>query len=152
MKRRQFLVTASALVLCGASGVKAAIPAMTVYKDPACGCCEAWAKAMARSGLAVDIRPVEDLAAIKRRHGVPADMEGCHTAVVGDYFLEGHVPLEAVERLLKQRPAIRGLAVPGMPEGSLGMGDDPTVASYDVWSVARDGSRSVFMSVRPQKA
>lgn len=102
-------------------------------------------------GFSIDIRPTGDLSAIKRRYGVPAAMEGCHTAIVDGYFIEGHVPMEAIERLFRERPEISGLAVPGMPDGSLGMGDDPTIADYDVMSVMKDGTAGVILSVRPKK-
>ena len=78
-------------------------------------------------------RDFEDLSTIKRQAGKPADLEACHTATIGGYVVEGHVPLEAVARLLAERPDIRGIAVPGMPSGSLGMGEDPA-ASYTVYA------------------
>ena len=110
--------------------------------------------AMAASALAfVDggVRAADDLAAVKARLGVPADMEGCHSAILDEYYLEGHVPLEAIQRLLREQPPVRGLAVPGMPPGSLGMGDDPQ-ASFDVYAIpSGTGAPYVFMRVRPQK-
>lgn len=152
MKRRQFMASASILLMASAMPVRASQRNMTVHKDPNCGCCGAWADAMKNAGFEVEVRNVDDLAAIKRRFGVPSEMEGCHTASVDGYFLEGHLPLEAVERLLEERPDVAGLAVPGMPNGSLGMGNDLSVASYDVWSVGRDGRTRIFMNVRPRKA
>jgi hypothetical protein len=152
MHRRSFIaMAASALALLG-GGARAATPVkMTVYKDPNCGCCHEWSKAMASAGFSVDARDTDDLAAVKARLGVPADLEGCHTAVIEEYYLEGHVPLEAVQRLLQERPPVRGLAVPGMPSGSLGMGDDPQ-ASYDVYAIpSGTGAPYVFMEVRPRK-
>ena len=80
---------------------------------------------------------------------VPVDMQGCHTAILAGYYIEGHVPLEAITRLLAERPNIAGLAVPGMPSGSLGMGDDPG-ASYDVFAVGKDGVTGVYQAVRPR--
>jgi hypothetical protein len=76
-------------------------------------------------------------------------MQGCHTAVVAGYYLEGHVPVDAVKRLMAERPRIAGLAVPGMPAGSLGMGDDPK-ASYDVYAVNKDGTSILYQAVRPK--
>ena len=98
------------------------LAAMTVYRDPSCGCCEAWA-AMARdAGYRVELIDHPDMPAIKRQYGVPDELLSCHTAIVGGYAVEGHVPFEDVERLLTQKPAgVRGIAVAGMPLGSPGM-------------------------------
>ncbi|MBB4525920.1 hypothetical protein GGE62_006011 [Rhizobium leguminosarum] len=107
---------------------------------------------MAEAGYSVDLHNTDDLAAVKARLRVPAEMEGCHSAVVEEYYLEGHVPLEAVHRLLRERPPVRGLAVPGMPPGSLGMGVDPA-AVYDVYAIpSGTGAPYVFMEVRPRKS
>ncbi|NTF31925.1 MULTISPECIES: DUF411 domain-containing protein [Rhizobium/Agrobacterium group] len=150
MNRRQFICSAVANVVAIRT-----LPAwasqleMTVYKDPNCGCCKAWAQAMQNADFAVTIRDMDDLSSIKTKYGVPAAMQGCHTAVVGPYFVEGHVPLEAVEKLLKDAPDIAGLAVPGMPAGSLGMGDNPN-AKYDVYAVGKTGSNSVYLQVLPK--
>lgn len=122
---------------------------MVVYKDPSCGCCHEWANAMKNTGFSVVSKDVDDMDAVKKRFAVPADMQGCHTAILAGYFIEGHVPLEAITRLLVERPDIAGLAVPGMPSGSLGMGDNPG-ASYDVFAVGKDGARSVYQAVRPR--
>jgi len=98
------------------------LAAMTVYRDPSCGCCEAWAGIARSAGHQVTVIDHPDMAAVKRQHGVPEELASCHTTIVDGYALEGHVPLAAVARLLKERPAgIRGIAVPGMPRGSPGM-------------------------------
>ena len=100
----------------------AAGPTVIVSKDPNCGCCGAWAEHLRASGFAVDLRDVTDLAPVKARLGVPSDLAACHTAEVGGYVIEGHVPASAIRRLLtrEDRPG-KGLAVPGMPAGSPGM-------------------------------
>ncbi|MDF9821405.1 MULTISPECIES: DUF411 domain-containing protein [Rhizobium] len=151
--RRSFIAMAgSALVLLSGKARATAPAEMTVYKDPNCGCCHEWAKAMAEAGYSVDLRNTDDLAAVKARLRVPAEMEGCHSAVVEEYYLEGHIPLDAVQRLLRERPPVRGLAVPGMPSGSLGMGVDPATV-YDVYAIpSGTGAPYVFMEVRPRKA
>ncbi|MHC5652544.1 DUF411 domain-containing protein [Stappia sp. ICDLI1TA098] len=123
--------------------------AMTVFKSPWCGCCEAWSEAMRAAGFSVTIEDREDLAPIKSKAGVPADMEGCHTAMIGGYFVEGHVPVASVRRLLSQRPDVAGIAVPGMPAGSTGMGDDPQ-ASYVVMAVGRNGNASLYERIGPR--
>ena len=104
---------------------------MTVFKTPWCGCCKTWTKAMKQAGYRVTVQDMEDLTAIRRQAGVSESFAGCHTAVLGKYVLEGHVPLQAIDKLLREQPKIRGLAVPGMPAGSLGMGYDAN-AKYDV--------------------
>lgn len=148
MRRRQFIFLSAAAVVVPA-GAMAQKAAMTVHKDPYCGCCSSWAKAFGMAGYLVETRDENDMDAFKARLKVPDDVRGCHTAIVDGYYLEGHVPLEAAEKLLKERPALAGLAVAGMPAGSLGMGTDPA-ASYDVLAVPRDGSNPyVYMAVRP---
>jgi hypothetical protein len=138
----------AAIAVLAASPAAAIAAGMTVYKTPWCGCCHAWAEAIEKAGYQVSTVDLEDLSAIRKQAGVPAEMEGCHIAAVEGYFLEGHVPLEAVGKLLSERPDVAGLAVPGMPQGSLGMGDDPS-ASYEVYAVPREASEPprVFYSV-----
>ena len=153
MNRRQFICAAAACFVVGyAPSAHASQPTMTVYKDPTCDCCGAWASAIGEADIAVDVQEVEDINTIKRKYRVPKTLEGCHTAVIGGYFIEGHVPLEAVQRLLNESPAIAGLTVAGMPVGSLGMGDSPKGASYDVWSVGKSGDTAIYMSVRPRES
>jgi len=150
MKRREFLCTLVAVAALPVAGAAQAVgESMVVYKDPNCGCCHAWADAMKNAGFAVKAEDVDDINVVKGRVKVPGDLQGCHTAVVAGYYLEGHVPLEAVKRLLAEKPEVAGLSVPGMPVGSLGMGDDPG-ASYDVIAIAKDGTSKVYQSVRPK--
>ena len=93
----------------------------TLYKDPQCGCCQAYADHLRESGFTVTVRPTHDLAQIKRQHGVPAGFEGCHTTLIDGYVVEGHVPMNSLDRLLVERPDIKGISLPGMPPGSPGM-------------------------------
>lgn len=120
-------------------------PTMVVHKSPTCGCCLAWADQMQAAGFEVELRDVDDVAPIKQALGVPASSASCHTAEVGGYFVEGHVPADDIRRLLEERPDARGLAVPGMPVGSPGM-EVPSGARqpYEVLLVRRDGSTAVF--------
>jgi hypothetical protein len=117
-----------------------ALPPMTVHKHPACGCCGVWVAHMREAGFAVTERDVEDMGPVKQAVGLPYTLGSCHTAEVGGYFVEGHVPAQDVLRLLRERPAARGLAVPGMPIGSPGMEHpDGRVEPYTVLLVAADG-------------
>lgn len=118
---------------------------VTMHKHPSCGCCTVWAGHMRSAGFTVVEKNAEDLAALKNAAGVPANMASCHTAQVGGYFIEGHVPAADVRRLLEEKPDARGLAVPGMPIGSPGM-EHPSghVEPYRVMLVGKDGSASEF--------
>jgi hypothetical protein len=110
------------LVLAGAAPARAAdLPRMVVTKDPSCGCCRAWAEHVRAAGFPIEVVESASVARLKARLGVPQDLAGCHTAEVGGYVVEGHVPAAAIRRLLEERPAAIGLAVPGMPVGSPGM-------------------------------
>ena len=121
------------------------LPPLTVYKSASCGCCIKWVEHMRDAGFEVKVNDVDNVHPVKLRVGVPPGKGSCHTAEVGGYFLEGHVPASDVKRLLAQRPAAKGLAVPGMPVGSPGMEvPDGRKQPYDVELVATDGSTSQF--------
>lgn len=122
-------------------------PAVTVYKSPTCGCCGKWVEHMNASGFAATATNMPDVAPIKAKHGVPARLHSCHTSLVGGYVIEGHVPAEDIKRLLREKPAIVGLAAPGMPAGSPGM-DVPNSPSYDVLSFDKAGNTKVFATHR----
>ena len=157
MKRASFLtvcaliVTAAvALAVEGAVQRGQASPVVVeVYKDPSCGCCALWVKHLEAAGFTAKITemPNAKLAEFKTSHGIPQAARSCHTGVVGGYVLEGHVPAAEVQKLLKDKPAVVGLAVPGMPIGSPGMevnGMKP--AAYDVVSFDKQGATKVFAS------
>lgn len=119
-----------------------------MYKNPNCGCCTKWAELMNEDQFEVIEKPIPNLMEVKREKGVPARFESCHTAMVGDYFVEGHVPIEDINRLLKEKPeGVIGLTVPGMPIGSPGMEVPGREAdNYDVYLVKKDGTTEVFAS------
>ena len=120
MKRRTFLAAVMALgtpVLASAHGAREA----TLYKNPQCSCCHEHAAYLRRHGYDVKEVATHDLDAIKRKHGVPEQLYGCHTILVGGYVVEGHVSAAIIDRLLHEQPKIRGISLPGMPEGSPGM-------------------------------
>ncbi len=141
-RRLGFSIAGVAVSLATAS---AAPPPVTVYKDPNCGCCSGWVTHMRRAGFAVTVVERADLTPLRRTLGVPDSALSCHTAVVGGYFVEGHVPVSDVRRLLAEKPAARGIAAPGMPIGSPGMeAPDGKVEPYAVVLIGRDGRTSVF--------
>jgi hypothetical protein len=133
-----------------ASSVRAAIAStpervVTVYKTATCSCCKAWVDHIAKSGFKAKVIELDDLTEVKRRLGVPAAHESCHTALVDGYFIEGHVPAGDILRLVEGRPNARGLAVPGMPVGSPGMDIKGAKAErFQTLLIAKDGSASVF--------
>jgi hypothetical protein len=148
LSRRDFLVRTAALTGMGliTSRTAGAMPPatrITVYKDPNCGCCVHWNAAMQKAGFAVDVRDSHDLGAVKASLGVPQNLASCHTGVVAGYLFEGHVPPDLVQKVLRERPPIVGLFVPGMPIGSVGM-EGPNPERYDIIALGRDGRRSVF--------
>lgn len=116
----------------------------TVYRNPGCGCCENWVLLLENAGFAIDMIDTEDLDGIRASNGVPADLAGCHTALLGGYVVEGHVPVSDITRMLKERPNIAGIAVPGMPLGSPGMEAGSQKDEYSVIQFGKDGSRKVF--------
>jgi hypothetical protein len=147
MRALRLPVLLSTVVLLALSGCRseAQTPTVTVYKSPTCGCCVLWADHMTASGFTVESVDVASMDDVKARLGVPSTLESCHTAIVGDYVVEGHVPAEDVKRLLAEQPDAAGLAVPGMPIGSPGMEVEGRPAdSYDVFLFTRDGRASVF--------
>lgn len=108
------------------STTKAEPISVTMYKNPNCECCEKWAAYMENNGYAVSIIPSDTLAAVKEKYGVPNNVSACHTALIDGYVVEGHVPVEAINKLLQERPDAKGIAVPGMPAGAPGMAENPS--------------------------
>jgi len=121
---------------------------ITVYKTASCGCCGKWIEHLEADGFAVEAIDVENVGQIKQRHGVPAELSSCHTALVDGYVIEGHVPAEDVRRLLEERPKISGLAVPEMPIGSPGM-EGPNPEPFEVIAFTRQGSAYTYASHAP---
>jgi hypothetical protein len=119
-------------------------PAVTVYKDPNCGCCKEWIEHLRKHAFKVVAKDTSDLSGIKRSGRVPSQLMSCHTAFVSGYVIEGHVPAEDIQRLLKEKPKVAGLAVAGMPVGSPGMEMGNRKDKYDVVAFNRDGSTQVF--------
>jgi hypothetical protein len=123
---------------------KALLP-IDVHRSPTCGCCMKWVEHLRDAGFQVRVHEHDDMQPIKLRLGVPDSARSCHTAKVGDYFVEGHVPAADIKRLLADKPAARGIAVPGMPLGSPGMEvPDGTVQPYEVQLVGHNGASQVY--------
>lgn len=131
-----------------AAGAVAAqdLPVIKMYKNPSCACCGEWVEHMRENGFRVDVEEAGfNLMQIKAEHGVSPNLASCHTALVGDYVLEGHVPADVVQQLVKERPNIRGLAVPGMPAGVPGMPDSgPNRDPYEILAIQHDGSTELY--------
>lgn len=145
ISRRSLVLSACAAAMLAATGLpaRAASETLEVYKTPWCGCCAAWVDHMREAGFAVRVTEMEDLEPFKARHGVTEELASCHTALIGGYVVEGHVPASDVARLLKERPDATGLAVPGMPMGSPGMEMDGHSEPYEVVLFAA-GKRETF--------
>ena len=155
MQRRQWLQAAASVGLAAFLPHRSALAqatAVEVWKDPNCGCCHLWVEHLQASGFKVAVRDVGNTAA-RKRLGMPEKLGSCHTATVGGYVIEGHVPAADIRRLLKDRPVALGLAVPGMPIGSPGM-DGPEYKgrkdAFDVLLVQKDGSTKSFQSYSGQ--
>ena len=119
-------------------------PAMTVYKSATCGCCEKWVEHMRASGFTVTAVDVDDIEVPMKTYGVPSSLASCHTALVGGYVVEGHVPADVVSRMLREKPAIAGISAPGMPAGSPGMEVPGYKGSYNIVSFDKAGKTALY--------
>lgn len=140
LKTLMKLTVGPALLLAPGTVSAADRPPGVMYKTPGCECCDGHAEALRRAGINLRVVESEKLASLKERAGVPAELQGCHTILIGGYAVEGHVPVAAVKRLLVQKPAVRGIALPGMPAGSPGMGG-AKAAPFKVMSFGAQGTQ-----------
>src|SRR3989442_14641212 len=150
MKLRWLWVAAFALVAGSSLALRPAArsgPVVTVYKSPSCGCCAKWVERMRAAGFTVNVHDTDDLSEVMSSFGVPSALGSCHTASVGGYVIEGHVPADLVKRLLAEHPAVTGLAVPGMVAGSPGM-EQGRSQPYDVIAWDKQGHSSVYVHQR----
>ncbi|MBE0627906.1 MAG: DUF411 domain-containing protein [Burkholderiales bacterium] len=135
----------AALVLLSATQVMAVeLPTVEVYKTLSCGCCGFWVEHMQKSGFKINVHNVRDVTPVRENFGVPDAMASCHTAMVGGYAIEGHVPAADVQRLLRERPKATGIAVPGMVQGSPGMDQGQGKEPYSVILFSKSGRPYVF--------
>ncbi len=145
MSARLAAPLALAALLLASPAARAGGEAVTVYKTPTCGCCNAWIEHLEANGFEVTATNLPDLRNLKRENGVPPALSSCHTAFVEGYVVEGHVPASDLRRLLDERPKVAGLAVPGMPIGSPGM-EGPNPEPYQVLSFGGAKSVEAFAS------
>jgi hypothetical protein len=149
MRKTPGLLLLGLAIALSSGAVQAQRPvAVQVFKEATCGCCSNWVEHLRRAGFAPTAENVQDIAAVKDVYKVPRQTRSCHTALVGGYVIEGHVPVADIQRLLKEKPAITGLAVPGMPIGSPGM-EGPNPRPYDVLAIDKQGNTTVYSTQRP---
>ncbi len=120
-------------------------PKVVVYKSPNCGCCTQHSAYMRQKGFSVDVKIINDIDSIKKKFKIARNMQSCHTTVLGDYFVEGHVPVEAINKLLTEKPAIDGISLPEMPSGSPGM-PGPKLGPFTIYQL-KNGKHSVYTTI-----
>lgn len=132
----------SLALLAAATAAVADPVTVTMYKNPQCGCCEEYAKYLRQNGFKVTVTPTHNMSLISRQNGVPEKLAGCHTMLIGGYVVEGHVPVSAINKLLAERPKIKGISLPGMPEGSPGM-SGVKAGPFEILEIS-DGPAKIF--------
>lgn len=142
MKTDRWIVPVLVLILSQSAWADR-LPIVEVYKSPSCGCCTKWIEHLVRNGFQVEAHNLSDVSAERQRLGMPSQYSSCHSAKVGRYAVEGHVPAADIKRLLREKPDAVGLAVPSMPPGSPGMESDRPVP-YDTLLVQRNGTYRIF--------
>ena len=119
----------------------------TVYKSPNCGCCGVYASYLKKEGYNIETKNIQDMSSIKRKLGVPYELESCHTMEIGGYVVEGHIPEAAIQKLLAEKPDIKGIGMPGMPSGSPGM-PGPKTEDFIIYEIMHDGTKgAVFLTI-----
>ena len=139
MNRRTFCLGAACATLAVPLLAAAEPIHATLYKNPQCSCCEGYAAYLRKNGFVVDVKPTNDLTEISQKAGVPEKLQGCHTMFVDSYVVDGHVPVNVIRKLLSERPAIAGITLPGMPEGSPGMTGHKS-GPFTIYAVTKDGA------------
>ena len=149
LRKKNFVVLSASSLLLSSVSVADENPTVSITKTPWCGCCQVWTDALENAGYHIVVSEVSNMTPVRMANGVTKqEYAGCHTATVEGYTLEGHVPLEAIDKLLAEKPKVKGLTVPGMPMGSLGMGTDPN-AKYSVLAFTNMTSKTpeVYMEM-----
>ena len=122
----RYALALATMLMVASTSTHAEPKTATLYKNPQCGCCEGYADYLRENGFKVTVVPTHDMTQIKREHGVPEAVDGCHTTLIDKYVVEGHVPIKSIHRLLMLRPQVDGISLPGMPQGSPGMSGQKT--------------------------
>jgi hypothetical protein len=150
MRKTTLLYSVAAVLMAGVIGVSAqqkpaAKPTAVVYKTSSCGCCKLWVEHLKANGFTVEAKDVssEEVRAVSKAAGLKDDDTSCHTAKIGGYVVEGHVPASDIQRMLKEKPAIAGIAAPGMPQGSPGM-EQGSKEPFDVVAFTKDGKTRLY--------
>ena len=139
-------VAFAALILIGVAGNAAELKTVQVFKSPTCGCCTKYIEYLQQNGIEVSVVSVTDMAVVHEKYGVPPTLQSCHTALVNNYVVEGHVPVAALKKLVGEHRKIKGIALPGMPPGSPGMG--PMVpGTLTVYEIPDAGDKAKIFSV-----
>jgi hypothetical protein len=144
LTRRTLLFSTVSLATTGSA--RAESLAVMLYKNPECGCCDGYADYLRHNSFAVTAKATNDLAEISKKAGVPTELQGCHTAFIADYVVDGHVPVEAIGKLLAERPAIKGITLPGMPPGSPGMPGEK-IRPLMIYAIGLGGKPSLFITL-----
>lgn len=149
-RRSALMLEVAAVLSPNSTGVAAEQAPITVHNDPNCGCCAGWVRHLQKNGFATNVVETPQIDAVKKRLGVPDDIASCHTGEIAGYVIEGHIPAQAVRRLLTEKPTATGLAVPGMPMSSPGM-EGGTLETYEVVLFGPAGCRPYmrFIGERP---
>jgi len=118
---------------------------LVIYKTPTCGCCGKWVTHVQQAGFVTEVHDLDNVGPIKAKYGVPAELSSCHTCLIDNYVIEGHVPADVITKLLKEKPAVVGIAAPGMPVGSPGMEVGGRKDPYEIVTFDRKGKTTVFV-------
>ncbi len=145
MKMTYRLAVLAALTATPLPAFAATINAV-MYKNPSCSCCETYAAYLEQNGFKVELKPTNDLARISASLGVPDNLQGCHSVVIGNYVVDGFIPVDLIKKMLAERPAITGISLPGMPMGSPGMGGEKT-ESWTIYAFTKDGRTPAVYAV-----
>lgn len=142
-----YMATSAGMIFAPAGSEQTAGPVATIYKSPTCSCCGQYAAYLRQRSYDVNVQLEDDMAAVKEAHDIPYEVESCHTMEIGPYVIEGHVPEEAIQKLLIERPDIKGIGMAGMPSGSPGM-SGPKNGDFIIYEITHDGTQGdVFMTI-----